>query len=111
MQKHKKKSFPDESILAPIRKKLSDPNYEGGNVSLPENATEVDRAKYLICQLIAKYHREHNVTQRELARQLEVDESRISDIFRGKIENFTLDRLLAYVSKLHPNIKILITAA
>jgi predicted XRE-type DNA-binding protein len=107
----KKVSFPDESILGPIREKLSDPSYQGGNLALPENATEVDRTKYQICQMIVKYQQEHRMTQRELARSLKIDESRISDIFRGKIEGFTLDRLLDYASKLHPNLKVVVSAA
>lgn len=107
----KKKAFPDESILKSIREKLSDPSYKNGNVALAENATEVDKAKYQVCQLIAKYRREHNLTQRELAKQLEIDDSRISDILRGKMEGFTLDRLLGYAAKLHQNIRVQISAA
>ncbi len=110
-QSFNKKVFPDESILGPIREKLSNPNYKNGNFALSDKATEVDRAKYQICQLVAKYHREHNITQREMAKYLEVDESRISDILKGKIESFTLDRLLTYIAKIHPHIKVLITAA
>lgn len=34
------------------------------------------------------------------------DESRISDILRGKIESFTLDRLIGYAEKLHPGLKV-----
>jgi predicted XRE-type DNA-binding protein len=40
-----------------------------------------------------------------------VDESRISDLLRGKTESFTLDRLIEYAEKLHPKLKIQISAA
>ena len=107
----RKKAFPDAVTLKRVREKLSDPNYPGGNLALPENATEVDRAKYQLCQLIAKYQREHGLLQKDIARKLGVDESRISDILRGKIEGFTLDRLIGYAEKLHPRLKVQVIAA
>jgi predicted XRE-type DNA-binding protein len=64
-----------------------------------------------ICQLIARYQREHGLLQKEIATQIGVDESRISDILRGKIESFTLDRLIGYAEKLHPGLKLQIVAA
>jgi predicted XRE-type DNA-binding protein len=107
----KKNAFPDTKVLARIRESLSDPNYQGGNVALPESANEADRAKYQICQLIARYQREHAVLQKEIARQIGVDESRISDILRGRIEGFTLDRLISYAEKLHPRLRVQVIAA
>jgi len=49
--------------------------------------------------------------KKEIATQIGVDESRISDILRGKIESFTLDRLIGYAEKLHPGLKLQIIAA
>lgn len=106
-----KGNFPDEKILRRVREKLSDPDYQGGNLALPEKASEVDRAKYQLCQLIAKYQRENNLLQKQVAEKLEIDESRISDILRGKIESFTLDRLMSYAEKLHRKLKVKIEAA
>jgi|SRR5579884_2234234 predicted XRE-type DNA-binding protein len=103
--------FPDEGTLKRVRDKLSDPNYAGGNIALPADASEVDRAKYQLCQLIARYQREHGLLQKNIASQIGIDESRISDILRGKIESFTLDRLVGYAEKLHPGLKIKIVAA
>lgn len=107
----KKNAFPEKNTLKRVRDKLSDPNYKGGNLALPSDATEADRAKYELCQLIAKYQREHGLLQKEVAEKIGVDESRISDILRGKIESFTLDRLVAYAEKLHPGLRVRITAA
>lgn len=109
--KKDKNYFPDSATLERIRKKLSDKLYDGGNFALPENATEVERVKYQICQMIARYMREHRLLQKELAKKLGVDESRISDILRGKIESFTLDRLITYSEKLYPKMKLHIVAA
>lgn len=91
--------------------KLSAPHFRGGNLALPSEASEVDRAKYQACQLIAKFKREHGWMQKEIAEKLGVDESRISDLLRGKVESFTLDRLIGYAEKLHPGLRIRIIAA
>jgi predicted XRE-type DNA-binding protein len=107
----RKRVFPDAKRLARIRERLSDPEYRGGNVALSDTAGEVDRAKYQLCQLIAKYRREHGLLQRDIARQIGVDEARISDILRGRIDGFTLDRLIGYAEKLHPGLRVRVIAA
>ena len=107
----KKSAFPDTKVVAGIRERLSDSNYQGGNVALPNSASEGDRAKYQICQLIARYQREHAVLQKDIARQIGVDASRISDILRGRIEDFTLDCLISYAERLHPRLRVQVIAA
>lgn len=110
-KKKSKSEFPNEATLKKMRDKLSDPNYQGGHIALPLGANEVDRAKYQLCQIIARYRREHDMLQKDIAQELGIDESRISDILRGKIESFTLDRLISYAEHLYPNLKVLISAA
>ncbi len=61
--------------------------------------------------MVAKYQRERGLLQKDIASKLGVDESRVSDILRGKIEGFTLDRLVDYAKRLHPGLKIEIRAA
>ena len=107
----KKEAFPDEKTLRRVRARLSDVDYPGGNLALPARATEVERAKYQLCQLIGKYQREHGLLQKEIAKRIGVDESRISDILRGRFESFTLDRLIGYAEKLHPGLRVEIKAA
>jgi predicted XRE-type DNA-binding protein len=109
--KKKQVNFPDEATLKRVRDKLSDSNYLGGNIALPAKASETDRAKYQICQIIAQYQREHALLQKDIAARIGVDESRISDILRGKTESFTLDRLIGYAEKLLPGLKLQILAA
>jgi predicted XRE-type DNA-binding protein len=94
-----------------VREKLSSKNYKGGNVALPDNASELDRAKYQLCQMIARYQREHDLLQKELAKKLGVDEARVSQILRGKIRSFTLDRLIGYTEQIYPKVKLEIKAA
>ncbi|NOY83752.1 MAG: XRE family transcriptional regulator [Nitrospirae bacterium] len=110
-RKQTQEKFPDETRLKGIRDKLSDSDYIDGNLALPADASKVDQAKYQLCQLIARYRREHGLLQKEVAKKIGVDESRISDILRGKIECFTLDRLINYAAKLHDNLEIKIIAA
>lgn len=86
-------------------------SYLGGNVALPANATELDRAIYQLCQLIAIYQRQRGLLQKAIAKQIGVDESRISDILRGKSGSFTLDRLIGYVETLHPGLRVPISVA
>lgn len=105
----KKEEFPVEKTLKRAREKLSNLNYQGGNLALPAIASATDHAKYQLCQIIAKYQREHHLLQKELAEMIGVDDSRVSDILRGKIESFTLDRLISYAEKLHPRIKVQIS--
>lgn len=107
----KKEAFPDEKTLRRVRDKLSDVNYRGGNLALPAKATEVDRAKYQLCQLIARYQRERGLLQKEIAEKIGADEARVSDVLRGKIESFTLDRLIGYAGKLHSRLRVQISAA
>ena len=71
----------------------------------------MDRAKYQLCQLIAKYQREHGLLQKQVAEKLGIDEARISEILRGKIETFTLDRLVSYAETLYDNVQVKIVAA
>jgi predicted XRE-type DNA-binding protein len=106
-----KEAFPDEETLKRIRDRLSDPHFEGGDFSIPANATKADLAKYEICQLIAKFRREHDLMQKELAERIGVDEPRISDILHGNIQGFTLDRLVSYGEKIFPSLRIIIHAA
>jgi len=105
------KKFPPEHVLKHFRDKLSSPSYKKSSIALPEDASEVDRAKYEVCQLITKFHLRNKLKQKELAAKLGIDASRMSDILRGKIDSFTLDRLLGYAEKLHPRLKLKIVAA
>ena len=111
MKKKNEKQFPDERTLKRIREKLSDPAYEGGSFIISEDASEVDRAKYQLCQLIVKYQRENKLLQKQVADKLGIDESRISEILRGKTDSFTLDRLVSYAEKLYGNVQVKIVAA
>ncbi len=110
MKSKSNKQFPDPKRLAEVRKRLSSSDVIGSSL-LPENASQIDRTKFKACEMIIKYRRKSGLQQKELAKRLGVDESRMSEILRYKVENFTLDRLVAYAQVLYPNLKLELDAA
>jgi hypothetical protein len=83
-----------------IIKRLSDPNYEGGNYALPENASELEKSKYEICQNIARYKRINEVSLKNLAYELGISLKRLDDILYCRINLLKLDDLVGYLEKL-----------
>ena len=83
-----------------IIKRLSDPNYEWGNYALPENASELEKSKYEICQNIARYKRINEVSLKNLAYELGISLKRLDDILYCRINLLKLDDLVGYLEKL-----------
>lgn len=83
-----------------IIKRLSDPNYEGGNYALPENASELAKSKYEICQNIARYKRINEVSLKNLAYELGISLKKLDDILYCRINLLKLDDLASYLEKL-----------
>ena len=102
--------FPSRKRLAEVRKRLSDPSVLGSSL-LPSNATQIDRAKFKACEAIIKFRQKNALKQKDLAQQLGIDESRMSEILHYKTDGFTLDRLVSYAQELYPNLKLDLTAA
>jgi hypothetical protein len=91
----KKKETQEEII-----KRLSDPNYEGGNYALPENASELEKSKYEICQNIARYKRVNEISLKDLAYELGISLKKMDDILYCRINLLKLDNLANYLEKL-----------
>lgn len=83
-----------------IIKRLSDPNYEGGNYALPENASELEKSKYEICQNIARYKRVNEISLKDLAYELGISLKKMDDILYCRINLLKLDNLANYLEKL-----------
>jgi hypothetical protein len=90
-----RKETPEETI-----KRLSDPNYEGGNYALPENASELEKSKYEICQNIARYKRINEISLKDLVYELGISLKKLDDILYGRINLLKLDDLANYLGKL-----------
>ena len=47
-------------------------------------------------------------TQKQAAKVLGVDQPRVSDLMRGKLSGFTVDRLLGYINTLGSDVEIVV---
>ena len=83
-----------------IIKRLSDPNYEGGNYALPENASELEKSKYEICQNIARYKRINESSLKDLTYELGISLKKLDDVLYCRINLLKLDDLASYLEKL-----------
>ena len=91
--------FPSEKELAKVRKKLEKAE---GSLVLSPNATSLEKLRYEICRQFVIYHREHELTSKELAKRVGVDESLMSKILRYRHDRFSTDKLIEMLSKIYP---------
>jgi len=90
-----KRETPEETI-----NRLSASDYPWGNYALPENATELEKSKYDICQNIATYKREGELSSKDLAYELGVSLTKLDNILYCRINLLKLDDLVSYLEKL-----------
>ena len=91
--------FPTEKELKEARAALGK-----GPVSrmLPPNSSSVQRLKFSLCEQFVAYLLDHKLTQRKLAEKIGIDESLMSKIVHYDFDEFTIDRLVKYLSVLFP---------
>lgn len=99
--------MPSKKELDRVRAKLE--NVEAVRI-LPDDASNVDKLKYSLCKIFVTYLRTSKTTQVDLAKMLDVDPARISEIIKYKIELFTVDRLLTLAEKFNPKLRIKIAS-
>ena len=99
-KKNISKLFGEEKELTEICNRLSDPNYQGGSIILPKNASLLEKSKYKLCQKILIHQQKKNLPTEKLAKQIQLSIPETEDIFHYRINNFTLDRLIDYAEKL-----------
>ncbi len=102
--------YPDEKVLKDMFKKLSSDDVMGSTV-IPKNASEGDKIKYKLCSKILEYKLIKNMSQKELAQKIGLDEPEASRVLHYKIDRFSIDRLLSYAIVLYPKLTIEILAA
>ena len=93
--------WPSEKNLRKAEKVLKKGKYAA---TLHPDATPLERFKYELCRAILRYMKDHDLTQRELARRLGVHESRVSEIIYYKIKRVTADRLMTHIEKLYKDV-------
>lgn len=106
-KKKKKTDSFEELIKTPeyieIRNSFTYPEGDYSNIVAPPNATEIDLFKIKICHYIDGYRISHQLRKKEVAKLLGIDESRMSEMMNGKIENYSIERLFGYLKALDPN--------
>ena len=100
---NKKFNYPSEETLRKMDRKLAKVK---GSAGLPPDASQVDVLKHELCAQFVRYHREHEVSQRELAKTIGLSEARMSEILHYRHGRFTADHLLKYLSKIKPNVRV-----
>ncbi len=99
----KNKKFPSSDEIKSI---LSDLEQMEGSQLLPEDASLVDKMKFELCKSFIIYKREHELSQKDLADLLEIDQAVMSKILHYRIEDFTIDRLVRILNILQKDISI-----
>ncbi len=102
--------YPEENDLKEIFEKLSSDNVIGSTV-IPKNASEGDKIKYKLCGKIVEYKVAHNLSQKELAERIGLDEPETSRVLHYKIERYSIERLLGYAVLIYPKLTIEVLAA
>ena len=70
------------------------------------NASELDKAKYDICQSISRYKRINKLTPSELAKKIRISKEKTDDILFGRISNFNFEELVSYTEKLKGHLEV-----
>lgn len=99
-------NWPHENTLKRMDKKLS--RTKGSRV-LTADADPVERIKHGLCEAVARYCQEHEMSQRDLANLLDVSESRVSEMVRYRIEKLTIDCIVRHLTKLNKTVKVQVT--
>jgi len=71
-----------------------------------EKASVSEKTKYQFSQAITRYLVKNNLSETEMAHRLDLDKKATAKLLRGYTENFSLDRLIAYVDNLHIPLEI-----
>lgn len=95
--------WPTEEQWEKIDKKL---RKELPTKTLPEKASPIERTKQDICKHFIRYFNDAKISQREMAKRLDVTESRVSEILHYHHERFTIDKLLELLIRIKPDLKI-----
>lgn len=94
-------SFPSKEKIKSVLKELEKVE---GTLAISTDASPLEKFRFDVCQKFLKYKIEKDITQKELAKILGVDEAKVSKILRYRVEEFSTDRLVDLYTKLNPNV-------
>lgn len=99
----KQYGFPDESEIEKVIKRMIQPGYRRINQGLPLSATAEEKTKYNLCKGIVHHAIKSNLTEKELLKQLGVDQEKIEFILFCHIDKLTVEELNHYSNVLNIN--------
>ena len=99
----KKQIFPSDAELKEIRNLLST---SPAARPLRKNADAVERIKHALCAEFVTHKNKNKLSQKQMATDLKIDEALVSKIINYLYDEFTVDRLIKYLSILYPNAHI-----
>jgi predicted XRE-type DNA-binding protein len=92
-------NFPNDAEIERALKKIAEKEAsEGYSYIIPRSAPTPDRLKYLLCKEIMKYKHRHNLNNTELAEVLNISQSRVSEILKGKVHLYGLGKLIDLIT-------------
>jgi predicted XRE-type DNA-binding protein len=94
--------FPSEATLRKMDKKLKRGVF---TATLQPGASASEQFKFALCKEILCHMKDERLTQRELAHQLGVHESRVSEIIHYKVAKVSVDRLMQYLEMLRSSVR------
>ena len=96
-------SFPGKKEIERVLKKLEKVE---GTLAMPENPTPLEKFRHDLQQKFVIYKHSKEITQREMAELLGVDEGKVSKILHNRLDEFSTDRLINLYSKLNPKAEL-----
>jgi predicted XRE-type DNA-binding protein len=97
------KKWPSKKDLDQVKKRLGKTL---PSKPLLKDASNVDRIRYNLCEKFVIYKNSQKITQRELAAKIGINEALMSKILHYHFEEFTIDRLLRYLSEIYPDVEL-----
>ena|ERR1700722_18853037 len=111
MTKNKKEfPFPPEEEIEKVIKRFSDPNYRRVNQGLRPNATTEEKIKHNLCKSIGSYVKEKKLTEKELGKNLGIDQTKTEYILFAHYKKLSLSELTNYIDSLRIPLKIKISS-
>jgi predicted XRE-type DNA-binding protein len=94
--------YPSKKELRRIDKLLRD---VPGTLMVNEDSTPLEKFRWDLCQNIVRHMRINSLSQVDLAKILEIDQARVSEVVHHRIDKVSADKLMAYNEKLNPKVR------
>src|SRR3954466_16284934 len=96
-------SFPSEEEMEKVIKRMTQPGYRRINKSLKSSASAEERKKYNLCKSIVRYTLKNNLTEKDLTKQLGINQEKLEYVLFCHINKLSLEELTNYSNILHIN--------